>query len=922
MSHHAPNTKLMLIVGSWKSDNSHRFKDLVSPFAPVTTVSEFRTSITSAVSGKITSASCEIPKKTYKYNGREWTGRISELYGYSNQAAMRARVRYVPGGGSINRDINGAAGIVIQSLHVSAMTAVSWQQNLETIPVEQYYHPRYQRHSSRAKPSKRSHGYHMHQVQLREDARWRRFVHNASERKMLRRQILDDSVEIQQSIASAKSSMAAAKERLKNALVACAATKATRRWRVVRDVRDVRHEAQQIVKYQRAIRNLDARHEHNVKRYMFLMGHVLGNTSIRQYIAYKERQRQAQPIGDEILVEKTENDSNETQQNAGKMEIDSKNWKEIKKQKAKPRKALELDFSRKLIDVTKQMRTFPLPAKKIYRYLDNKIIFDARAHDLAATNHEAASQMANGCAPSANLLGMFVGVVFYGTELLSLTPQSLVTNPTASFNDYGVRKVTFNSLPKLRGLYQQFEKYNFAELLKIDSSYWGPHKLANPGYLNAVRASGANTLKEVIEDAVGQGITLITSQSTDSISSDTPVGNEENKAHGSIAIGSGTVRNAMMYLGKLASICATASITINYLDLYNSMYKEKRPLTKFRDQLLRFLPPGQRDMDINNAAALAHAVWPQIYPFSTIMFTDYFTYNNASGYLKTLSLTSVKNELVFKKLLPKLSKQLRGLVFAVIAINSNDKVKLNELWNMVCSRPAIKQLTAQQEEDVIKKAGIPDVEIDDIQDDDEEEVEDDDSKKVFVDNNNIPLRELLEAKSQFTVGVNSKLKDVVEGVVSVFVDQFGRDIVNFARRKRCHKQIGNDVDCSKVLVALYAISFFQASFFLGLDKTGRFIPDADRSHYAQILAIDNYNEVPTVTSAREINAEFMQLLRKRFPVLYVLPAVPGDHKTTNIKVDHYLSLGKHYFESAEVALLSERIVSHHTHGVLVDNFSL
>ncbi|KAI8867928.1 hypothetical protein GQ42DRAFT_171322 [Ramicandelaber brevisporus] len=467
MSHHAPNTKLMLIVGAWKSDNSHRFKDLVSPFAPVTTVSEFRTSITSAVSGKITSASCEIPKKTYKYNGREWTGRISELYGYSNQAAMRARVRYIPGGGSINRDINGAAGIVIQSLHVSAMTAVSWQQNL-----------------------------------------------------------------------------------------------------------------------------------------------------------------------------------------------------------------------------------------------------------------------------------------------------------------------------------------------------------------------------------------------------DTPVGNEKNKAHGSLAIGSGTVRNAMMYLGKLASICTTASITVDYLDLYN--------------------------------------IWPQIYPFSTIMFTDDKTYNNAAGYYKTLSYTNVKNELIFKKLLPKLSKQLRGLVFAVIAINSNDKVKLNELWNIVCKQPGIEQLTAQQEAGVIKKAGIPDVEVDDIQDedDDEEEVEDDDGKKVFVDNNNIPLRELLKTNPQFTVGVNSKLKDVVEGVVSVFVDQFGKDVVNFARRKRCHKQIGNAVDCSKVLVALYAISFFQASFFLGLDKTGRFIPDADRSHYAQMLAIDNYNNVPTVTSAREVTADFMQLLRKRFPVLRVLPAVPGDHKTTNIKVDHYLSLGK------------------------------
>ncbi|KAI8866115.1 hypothetical protein GQ42DRAFT_159031 [Ramicandelaber brevisporus] len=295
-------------------------------------------------------------------------------------------------------------------------------------------------------------------------------------------------------------------------------------------------------------------------------------------------------------------------------------------------------------------------------------------------------------------------------------------------------------------------------------------------------------------------------------------------------------------------------------------------------------------MDVSNPAALAQAIWPQIYPFSTIMFTDGITYNNASGYFKTLSLTSVKNGLVFSKLLPKFSKQLRGLVFAVIAINSNDKVKLNELWNI----PGIEQLDAQQEAGVIKKAGILDVEIDDIQDedDDEEEVEDDDGKKVFVDNNNIPLRELLEAKSQFTVRDDSKLKEIVEGAVSVFVDQFGKDVVNFARRKRCHKRIGNAVDCSKVLVALYAISFFQASFFLGLDKTGRFIPDADRSHYAQMLAIDNYNEVPTVTSAREIDAEFMQLLRKRFPVLHVLPAVPGDHKTTNIKVDHYLSLGK------------------------------
>ncbi|KAI8867542.1 hypothetical protein GQ42DRAFT_180592 [Ramicandelaber brevisporus] len=299
-------------------------------------------------------------------------------------------------------------------------------------------------------------------------------------------------------------------------------------------------------------------------------------------------------------------------------------------------------------------------------------------------------------------------------------------------------------------------------------------------------------------------------------------------------------------------------------------------------------------MDINNATALAHAVWPQIYPFSTIMFTDMNTYNNAAGYFKTLSHTSVKNELVFKKLLPKLSKQLRGLVFAVIAINSNDKVKLNELWNMVCKQSGIEQLTAQQEAGIIKKAGVSDVEIDDIQDEDEDEVEveDDDSKKVFVDNNNIPLRELLKSNPQFTVDDNSKLKDVVEGVVSVFVDQFGKDVVNYARRKRCHKRIGNDVDCSKVLVALYSISFFQASFFLGLDKTGKFIPDLERSHYAQMLAIDNYNNVPTVTSAREIDSEFMQLLQKRLPVLYVLPAVPGDHKTTKIKVDHYLSLGK------------------------------
>ncbi|KAI8871422.1 hypothetical protein GQ42DRAFT_168360 [Ramicandelaber brevisporus] len=274
------------------------------------------------------------------------------------------------------------------------------------------------------------------------------------------------------------------------------------------------------------------------------------------------------------------------------------------------------------------------------------------------------------------------------------------------------------------------------------------------------------------------------------------------------------------------------------------------------------------------------------------MFTDMNTYSNASGSFKTLSHTNVKNELIFKKLLPKLSKQLRGLVFAVIAINSNDQVKLNELWNMVCKQPGIEQLTAQQEADVIKKADIPDVEIDYIQDEDEEEVEDDDSKKVFVDNNNIPLCKLLEAKSQFTVRDDSKLKEIVDGVVSVFVDQFGKDIVNYARRKRCHKQIGNDVDCSKVLVALYSISFFQASFFLGLDKTGRFIPDPDRSHYAQMLAIDKYNKVQTVPSAREIDSEFMQLLQKRFPVLYVLPAVPGDHKTTNIKVDHYLSLGK------------------------------
>ncbi|KAI8871521.1 hypothetical protein GQ42DRAFT_177821 [Ramicandelaber brevisporus] len=139
----------------------------------------------------------------------------------------------------------------------------------------------------------------------------------------------------------------------------------------------------------------------------------------------------------------------------------------------------------------------PPQRTQIYRYLGENVEFGTRAHDLAATNHEAASQTANGCAPSANLLGMFVGVVFYGTELLSLTPSSLITNPTASFNSYGVRKVTFNSLPKLRGLCQKFEKYNFVELLEIDSSYWGPHKLANPGYLNAVRASGAHTLEEM-----------------------------------------------------------------------------------------------------------------------------------------------------------------------------------------------------------------------------------------------------------------------------------------------------------------------------------------------------------------------------------------------------------------------------------------
>ncbi|KAI8872738.1 hypothetical protein GQ42DRAFT_161053 [Ramicandelaber brevisporus] len=308
MSHHDVNTKLMLIVGSWASDNPHQFKDIVSSYAPTTSVNEFRTSITCAVTGRITMASCEVPEKKYKFHGREWDGRVSELYGFSNQAAMRARVRYVPGGGSVDRDINGGTGIAIQSLHVSAMTGVGWMQNLETMEAEQYYHPRYQRHPTQAAPRKRSHGYHMHQVKLREEARWRRFNRSADERERLRLQVLDDSVEIAHSLARARHLMARANESLRDALIVCAAARPVHRWR------DVRHAAQQIVSCQRDIRTLNARHEHNVKRYMFLRGHVLGDTAIRRHMEYKERQRQEQEAAQQAAQQAVQQTVQQTQQ--------------------------------------------------------------------------------------------------------------------------------------------------------------------------------------------------------------------------------------------------------------------------------------------------------------------------------------------------------------------------------------------------------------------------------------------------------------------------------------------------------------------------------------------------------------------------------------------------------------------------------